>query len=283
MKICLFSCLLALGLNLSATAGDRLPATGGVTQIEGAAGGGLVPWALISGYGTRDQIGGNAFFTRVNSQGFWLSSAGASVGLFDRLELSFARQRFDLGDTVPGQQIDQDVFGLKLKLYGDAVFEQDSPWPQLALGLLAKRNRDFGLVPTLLGARHDSDVEPYLAATKLWLAGPLGRSLLLNGTVRYTRANQFGILGFGGDRSDSRKLRLEGSAAVLLRDDLALGVEYRQKNDNLSVFREDHAADGFVAWLPNKHLALTAAWVELGNIANKDNQHGPYLSIKADF
>ncbi|OYW32390.1 MAG: hypothetical protein B7Z51_03330, partial [Methyloversatilis sp. 12-65-5] len=35
-------------------AGDRLIATGGVTQIEGAAGGGLNPWAVIAGYGTRE-------------------------------------------------------------------------------------------------------------------------------------------------------------------------------------------------------------------------------------
>ena len=40
-----------------ALAGDRLIATSGVSQIEGAAGGGLVPWAVIAGYGTRDQFG----------------------------------------------------------------------------------------------------------------------------------------------------------------------------------------------------------------------------------
>lgn len=34
--------------------GGRLLLTGGVSTIEGAGGGGLVPWALIGGYGTRD-------------------------------------------------------------------------------------------------------------------------------------------------------------------------------------------------------------------------------------
>ena len=38
-------------------AGERLLATGGVMQIEGSAGGGLTPWALIAGYGTREENG----------------------------------------------------------------------------------------------------------------------------------------------------------------------------------------------------------------------------------
>jgi hypothetical protein len=38
----------------------KLLATGGVSQVEGAGGGGLTPWALITGYGTRDSYGANA-------------------------------------------------------------------------------------------------------------------------------------------------------------------------------------------------------------------------------
>lgn len=41
--------------------GGRLLLTGGVSTIEGAGGGGLVPWALIGGYGTRDEVGINAY------------------------------------------------------------------------------------------------------------------------------------------------------------------------------------------------------------------------------
>lgn len=37
----------------------KLLATGGVSQVEGAGGGGLSTWALITGYGTRDAVGGN--------------------------------------------------------------------------------------------------------------------------------------------------------------------------------------------------------------------------------
>ncbi|GAB3260642.1 DUF3034 family protein [Chitinimonas naiadis] len=277
---CIVLSLLVVG---SHAAGGRLPATGGMTQLEGAGGAGLAPWALIGSYASRDEVAGNAFYTRVESQGYRLESAGAAVGLFDRVELSFAQQRFNLGDTVPGERIRQDILGIKVKVYGDAVFDQDNPWPQVAVGLMAKKNRDFDFVPKLLGARHDSDVEPYVAATRVWLDGIDGRTTLLNGTLRYTRANQLGILGFGGDKSDKRKLRFEGSAALFLTDALVLGVEYRQKNNNLSVFKEERFADLFLAWAPNRTFSATIAHTDLGNIANKDNQRGPYVSLKLDF
>ncbi|MFN3586462.1 MAG: DUF3034 family protein [Moraxellaceae bacterium] len=260
-------------------AGGRLPVTGGVTQLEGAGGGGLVPWALIAGYGTRDEIGGSVFYTAVSIDDFTLASRGLASGIYDRLELSFAEQRFGLGETVPGGVIRMNVLGLKLKLAGDAVFDQDRWLPQLALGLHYKENRDMA-VPTALGARNDHDIDAYLAASKLWLAGPLGRSVFANLTLRATRANQLGLLGFGGDREGRHRLMAEGSLAVLMRDDLAIGLEYRQKPDNLSVFAEDDFADAFVAWFPHKRVSLTLALADLGNIANQASQQGGYLSVQ---
>ncbi len=67
--------------------GSKLLATGGVSQVEGAGGGGLANWALITGYGTRDGIGANVHYTTVLLPDYTLHSAGIAVGLFDRLEL----------------------------------------------------------------------------------------------------------------------------------------------------------------------------------------------------
>src|SRR3990167_7753753 len=64
----------------------KLLLTGGVSQVEGSAGGGLTPWAVI---------GGNAYFTRVDVDDYSLYSYGVLVGLYDRVELSFSRQEFD--------------------------------------------------------------------------------------------------------------------------------------------------------------------------------------------
>jgi hypothetical protein len=279
----LFVAATLIFLSTRADAGERLIATGGVSQFEGSGGGGLVPWALITGYGTRDQIATSAFATNLQTQGFRLKSFGVAVGVFDRVEVSAARQNFSLGDTVPGQSIEQDVVGIKLKLSGDAVFDQDSAWPQLSLGIQQKHNRDFGLVPTLLGAKRASGTDVYLAGTKLYLAGFAGRNVLANITLRATKANQFGILGFGGDRNGRYRLMPEASLAVMPNDRLAIGVEYRQKPNNLSAFKEENSWDIFAAWFINKQLSITGAYVDLGNIANKPRQHGAYVSIQGVF
>jgi hypothetical protein len=266
-----------------ARAGERLLGTWGVSQIEGAGGGGLTPWALVAGSGSRDQVGATAYATAWRSSGgYTLRATGAAVGLYDTLELSAARWRFGLSDTVPGESIDMDVFGAKWRVWGDAVHDQDRWWPQVAIGAQHKRNHDM-TVPTALGARHGSDTDLYLSAAKVWLGGALGRNLLGNLTLRATRANQFGLLGFGGDQGDTRRVKAEGSVAVLLRDDLAVGVEGRNKPDNLSVFREQSASDVFVAWFPSRHLSVTLGWVNLGNVANKPSQDGWYVSLQGAF
>ena len=274
-----FACLLAAP---AAFAGDRLLVTGGAQQVEGAAGGGLVPWALIAGYGTRDQVGGSAFCTGVHVDDFDLRSCGAAVGLFDRVEVSVSKQAFDAGSVIPGLKLRMDTVGLKVRVTGDAVYAQDSAMPQVSVGVIHKRDHD-ATIPLAVGARRGSDTEFYVAATKLWLAGLAGRNLLLNGTLRATRANQFGLLGFGGDRGDRYRLQPELSAAVMLSDSLAAGLEYRWKPDNLGAFREDDVGDVFIAWFPSRYTAFTVAYADLGSIAGKPRQRGPYASLQLTY
>jgi hypothetical protein len=262
--------------------GDRLLATGGAMEIEGSGGGGLTPWALIAGLGTDQQFGASAFCTRVRPQDFRLDSCGAAVGIDNRLELSFAKQSFNLGATVPGQGIDQTIVGAKWRLFGDAVIDQDRWWPQVAAGVQWKHNDNFDLVPRALGARHAQGADFYLAATKMWLAGPFGHIWIADLTLRETEANQLGILGFGGDLGGYH-LMTEGSLGTFLLDNLLLGAEYRQKPDNLSAFRENSADDLLLAVFPCKYLSLTVAYVNLGNIANRPDQHGLYVSLQASW
>jgi hypothetical protein len=278
----LMTLLLVAGVAPARADSNRLLATGGVMQIEGSAGGGLTPWALIAGLGTDEQIGGGTFCTQVRPQKFALRSCGLAVGFHDRLELSFAVQRFELDEIIPGQSISQNIFGAKLRLLGDAVYDQDRWYPQLSLGLQHKKNRDFA-VPRLLGANGDSDTDVYLAATKIFLAGPYSRTWLVNATLRATRANQLGILGFGGDQEQGRSLNAELATAVFLADSLVMGAEYRQKPDNLGAFREEDYWDLFATWFPSKHFSVTAAYADLGQIAMMTGQHGWYLSLQGSF
>jgi hypothetical protein len=269
--------------NSDFSTGGKLLLTGGVAQVEGAAGGGLTPWAFIGGYGTRDQIGGNAFATYVETGSYDLTAFGASVGLFDRVELSIAQQQFDtqrVGGALGlgnGFTLKQNIFGLKVKLIGDGVLEQDSLLPQISAGIQYKNNNRAALL-SAIGADDDDGIDYYLSATKLFL----GQSLLVNATLRYTEANQFGILGFGGDKG-GYSLQAEGSVAYLLTRKLAVGAEYRTKPNNLGIAKEDDAWDVFVAYAPTKNVAITAAYVDLGNIVIRDNQRGFYLSAQFGF
>ncbi len=273
-----------LNLTTSAWAGDRILATSGVSQVEGAAGGGLVPWAVVGGLGSSNQMGASAYATHIRTQGGYnLNIQGAAVGVNDTVEVSMARWSFKFSDTVPGETARMNVLGAKWRITGNALYDQDTWWPQISVGLQYKVNEDFGVVPQLLGALRNADSDFYISATKVWLGAVWGRNLLVNATLRATRANQFGLLGFGGDRSDSHSLMPEVSMAVLLRDDLAVGAEFRVKPDKLSAFREENACDAFVAWFPTRHVSLTAAWLELGNIANKPGQRSLYLSAQVAY
>lgn len=276
--------MFTLTIQMASADSGKLLATGGVSQIEGAGGGGITPWALITSYETRDGIGGTAFYTRAGTPNFTLDVIGAALGVFDRVELSVASQRFNTGATGaalglgPDFSFRQDVFGAKLKVVGDAVYDQDSWLPQIAVGLQVKQNKEKMLVRAL-GAKDDHGTDYYIAATKLFL----NQSLLLNATLRETKANQIGLLGFGGDKNDSYKTEFEGSAVVLLNRYTALGIEYRQKPDNLSFAHEDNWQDVFIAFFPNKSLSLTLGYAQLGSIATVKNQNGLYLSAQAAF
>ncbi|MEO7939770.1 MAG: DUF3034 family protein [Burkholderiaceae bacterium] len=281
--------------------------TGGVSSVDGAAGGGLTPWATIGSNATAGEIGVSTYLSRLRTHDYGLTSAGVAVGWNERLEVSVARQDFDAGPAValngiaafgiaPSPHLRMDVIGLKLRLAGDAVLDADTAMPQISVGLQYKTLHPgtLGSVVRFLGS-DTHGVDLYLSATKLLLAD----SVLVNATLRATRANQNGLLGFGAATPgrDRYSLQPEFSVAWLLRKDLAIGAEYRFKPNNLqalgaaaglgSALREDDWADLFVAWAPNKNTSLTLAWVELGRIvpgitANR-RQRGLYLSGQLAF
>lgn len=264
--------------------GGRLLSTAGASTIEGAAGGGLVPWAVITGYGSRDSAGANLHSTAVRLPNFTLGTVGASLGVQDRLEISYQHQWFNTGATGVrlglgrGYTLEQDIFGGKLRLFGDVVADQDSWRPQVSIGLQHKISANGELIHAL-GARNASGTDVYVSATKLLL----DQSLLLNGTLRMTRANQFGLLGHSGDRGNSYRPQLEASAAVLVSRHVAVGAEYRTRPDNLGFAKEAAGFDVFGAWFITKNVSLVLAYVDLGPIANQGRQNGMYLSLQAGF
>ncbi len=285
--------------------GGKLLATGGVSQVEGAAGGGLVPWAVIGGYESRDSIGVTVHETIVPLRDFTLNAPGIAVGFYDRVELSYAANLFSIdnnnlspGGLNRGFTLHQDIFGAKVRVIGDAVYDQDSWLPQVAVGLQYKHSNDAA-VDHAVGAKDTDGVDFYFAATKLFL----NYSLLVDTTVRFTKANQFGLLGFGGPANDDYQPEFEGSVAYLFSRKFAVGAEYRMKPSNINKFAgalpinsEGDSFDIFAAYFPIKNLSFTVAFVDLGRIADVSTvplgipgslepheQTGSYFSLQLAF
>ncbi|MEM7389251.1 MAG: DUF3034 family protein [Pseudomonadota bacterium] len=265
-------CLACIGFASSGLAASgKLLATPGVSQVEGSAGGGIVPWAQLAGYASDDEIAINGFCSRADVSDYRLDVCGAQLNIYDRVEFSYAEQRFEV--PALNTDIEQSVTGAKVRLYGDIVY---SKWPQLSLGVQHK-SLDDGSIANLLGAKDTSGTDVYLAASKLHLGALAGYNWFWNTTFRYSDANQLGLLGFGGPDSD-KELLFEASTAVFLTHQIAVGVEYREKSNNLGLGEQDWQ-DVFVAWFPNKYVSVTAAWLDLGSIAGAKDQTGWYLSV----
>lgn len=262
----------------------KLLATGGVSNVEGAGGGGISTWALITGYGTRDSIGANAHFTYIPLSNFTVREEGAAIGFFNRVEVSYSHLDFDTGSTGAklglgrGFTFGQDVVGAKARLFGDIVYDQDSWLPQVSVGIQYKTT-DHAPILAAVGARDHAGLDYYISASKLFL----GQSLLVNATLRFTRANQIGILGFGGPRNNNYQPQFEGSVAYLLAKNLAIGAEYRTMPNNLGFTKESDWKTAYIAWFISKNASVTLAYANLGTVATFKNQQGVYVSTQIGF
>ena len=280
----------------------KLLLTGGVSSIDGAAGGGLTPWATIGSNATDGEIGGSAYVTNVGTKDYGLNIYGVAVGFNDRFELSINQQDFDTKGTgaalkLPGLHLKQTIVGAKLRVAGDAILDSDTLMPQIAVGVQHKMLGSTGLDATLnaLGAKR-SGTDFYVSATKLFL----GQGLLVNGTLRATKANQNGLLGFGatlGGNENSYSLQPELSVGYLVSKNVVVGAEYRFMRNKLETagaaaglgngLRSQDWKNIFVAWAPSKNLSVTLAYVDLGVIvpATTDSrkQTGYYLSAQVAF
>ena len=244
--------VLALGASIAAVSSPasagiydagKVLATSGVNITDGAAGGGVTPWAVIAGYETNQGINGSIHYTYANLPNYSLNSLGAAVGFYDRFELSYAYDLLPTGSTFNtvgllantltgggandtgidpfNTSIRMDIFGAKLRVLGESIYDSDNLIPQVALGAFYKINHNDELLNTLL-ANKRKDFEAYVAITKIFF--PL--DLLVNVTVRYTSANQTGLTGFGGPNKNAREFRPEVSFAYLLAKNIAIGAEY---------------------------------------------------------
>ena len=268
--------LIALSLASALSLGASSAATAAVTEVEGSGGGGIVPWALVSGGKPTVST------TWVNTGDYSLAGFAVNGSIGKNLELSFGHMDFDTAGVGLGH-LKVNVIGAKYMF-----LPMSGSTPALAVGIQYKKADDGSTgFYNSIGA-DDSGTDIYLAATKVLPMG--GKNVLLNGTIRATKGNQTGILGFGTSTEDGYNFTFEGSAGVFLNKSTVLGVEYRTKPDNITGLKEDNWADVFFAYFPNKNLSLVAAYADLGDVAAEANpgaagkdQRGLYLQIQANF
>lgn len=261
--------------------GGKLLLTNGISSLEGTSGGGLTPWAVIAGNETSDGVGVSVHGTLVEVKDYDYQSAGVAIGWRDRVEISYAHQDFNTNEIGlalglgKDYAFSQDVIGAKVRIAGDLVYDG---LPAIAIGAQYKKNNNAAVVRAI-GARHDEGVDYYASVSRLFLS----RSILVSATARLTKANQLGILGFGGDKKDAYGLQFEGSAAWQLSRRLAIGGEYRAKPNNLGIAKEDDWRDLFVAYALGRHVTASIAYVDLGSIATVKKQRGVFLQLQSAF
>jgi hypothetical protein len=262
--------------------GGKLLLTNGVSSVEGSSGGGVSTWATIGGLETDQGVGLTGHVTLIELPDFGWQSHGLSLGIANRLELSYARQNFDTRDVGTalglgrGYTFNQDVFGAKVRLAGDLVYG-DPLFPQISAGVQHKRSRDASVVQAL-GAGSASGTDLFVSASKLFLS----YSVLASATVRYTSANEGGLLGFGNSADEGPSAQFEASLAYQLSRRAVVGAELRTKPDNIGL-GEDDWIDLFAAYALTESVTLTAAYVDLGSIATFENQRGGLLSAQIAF
>lgn len=228
----------------------------------------------------------------------------------DRVEVSLAQTIVNANAVAaavniasPGfgadSRITMNTFGLKLKLID---MGKDDAVPMVAIGLQNKHasGRIIDFLQNANAISNTSGTDGYVAVTKVVNVG--GKNVLLNGTLRATKANQIGLLGFGGGAAgnNSYHYKPEVSVGVFMADNVVLGVEYRAKPNNIRALgtNESGAYDLFLAYFINKNMALTAAYANLGQIGPSsgvlaginpalggisNKQDGLYLQLQANF
>ncbi|MBI5894158.1 MAG: DUF3034 family protein [Deltaproteobacteria bacterium] len=301
-------------------------------NIEGEGGGGIVPWAYLinapkDGAIGKPSLGAWTWISNGYTINFW--TLGWSP--MDRLELGFAWQNLDittLRDDLKGDSQIALGAGTALNTGEDnlqmitahakfLVLKESASLPAIAVSVEYKQalsideldeNLTRGArsvlgatkpkVLTWMGVDDDKGFDINLMATKLWNPGI---PVLTAVNLRYTQANQLGFLGF----SDNWSLQPEVTLAILPEANVAVGIEYRRKPDELKslndylkanggaasgyralddyTFKENDFVDFFVAYLPTPKLSITAAVANIGNVVHKETNAIWAFNIKYDF
>ena len=272
--------------------------------IEGMSGHFSVPSAYFANLAPEGEVLGlpsvGAIFVHLG-HGKNLEAYSITETLWDRIELGYAFDLFDVGDEYEdigktvGIEPDGDYVALhNFNLRGQLVKEGDfglSWMPAITLGLHYKYNADFddldddlapigGLRP--LGLEDNDGIDVTLYASKMFTFLPRPGILTLG--IRSTEAAHLGLLGFTGDR----RIVFEGAFCYLLTDEIVLAAEYRQKPDEYESIPKilESEDDWWVlaaAYLPTDRVSLALGYGHFGHLLNHEANSSWGIAAKFEF
>ncbi len=271
--------------------------------IEGSGGIFSTYSAYLVNPAKEDQIFGlpsvAGFFVHLG-QGRSLETVSITETLWDRLEIGYAWNGFDLGDLpeavwkATGAQLGDDYvnlhnFNARVALIKENDFDQS--WvPAVTAGVHYKYNDtidslDDDLAGTLsgyVGIENNDGVDFTLYASKMLTFLP--RPVLINAGLRATEAAHLGLLGF----TDEYEVVFEGNVAVFVTDQFILSSEFRQKPDNYTripglIEDENDWFTILAAYVINDHLAIGGGYAHFGDVLNHEANGSWGVQVKWEF
>lgn len=219
--------------------------------------------------------------------------------LWDRLELGYAWNQFDLGDlpedtfkatglVIQDDYVELHNFNARLALLKEGEF--DLPYlPAITAGVHYKYNdteKDINSnlrgALKAIGINSNDGVDFTLYATKL--VKELPRPVLLNAGLRLTEGAQAGLLGF----TDGYNPVFEGSIGVFLTDKLILASEFRQQPEEFKripglVEKQDDWFTVLLAYVVNEHLVIGGGYANFGDVLNHEANNSWGAQVKWEF
>jgi len=217
-----------------------------------------------------------------------------------RLEVGYALTRFHLGNLphaiFKGTGLSTSKGDLLLHNFNarGLIIEENTygDWcPAVVSGIQIKYNSDMqdldsdlAGAATMMGFEKENGIDYVLTISKTIPAETFGLPpIILTAGVRNSQASNMGLTGFGEDRSTT----FECDIAVLLSENLAVGYEFRQKEEPYHIAapfqREEDLHAVRCAWIINDRLTLAGGLAYMGNIANTDVPLAFGLQLKYEF
>jgi hypothetical protein len=272
--------------------------------IEGYSGGAITPMAYLCNYcncgcGGKHMTCPAVSYSYVNLSTKHLHTFAVTQTFWNRIELGYAMNQLWLGslyDDIRKAGLDsvrEDVILHNFNVRGKLIEENSFglPLPAITAGVHFKYNYGMEDINRRLGNAFDTigydknyGVDYTLTATKMFPKLAFGRPVIASAGLRFSRAAQLGLLGFG----DTCRASFEGNVVCLPTDWLVLGYEFRQKHNpygQIAGLIEDednwHALSASV--IVNKHLTISALAGLFGNIANANADNSWGIQLKYEF